>query len=30
MMICEKIDLYGDRRVMLYTYVQKWTTVPGH
>ena len=30
MMICEKIDLYGDRRVMLYTYVQKWTTVPDH
>lgn len=29
-MICEKIDLYGDRRVMLYTYIQKWTTVPGH
>ena len=29
-MICEKIDLYGDHRVMLYTYVQKWTTVPGH
>ena len=29
-MICEKIDLYGDRRVMLYTYVQKWTTVQGH
>ena len=28
-MICEKIDLYGDHRVMLYTYVQKWTTVPG-
>ena len=30
MMICEKIDLYGDHRAMLYTYVQKWTTVPGH
>lgn len=29
-MICEKIDLYGDHRVMLYTYVQRWTTVPGH
>ena len=29
-MICEKIDLYGDHRVMLYTYVQKWTTVAGH
>lgn len=29
-MICEKIDLYGDHRVMLYTYIQKWTTVPGH
>ncbi len=29
-MICEKLDLYGDHRVMLYTYVQKWTTVPGH
>ena len=29
-MICEKIDLYGDKRVMLYTYIQKWTTVPGH
>lgn len=29
-MICEKIDLYGDHRVMLYTYVQKWTTVKGH
>ena len=29
-MICEKIDLCGDHRVMLYTYVQRWTTVPGH
>lgn len=29
-MICEKIDLYGDHRVMLYTYIQKWTTVFGH
>ena len=29
-MICEKIDLYGDHRVMLYTYIQRWTTVPGH
>ena len=29
-MICEKIDLYGDHRVMLYTYIQKWTTVAGH
>ena len=29
-MICEKIDLYGDGRVALYTYLQKWTTVPGH
>ena len=29
-MICEKIDLCGDRRVMLYTYRQQWTTVPGH
>ncbi len=29
-MICEKIDLYGDKRVMLYTYIQKWTMVPGH
>lgn len=29
-MICEKIDLYGDHRVMLYTYIQKWTTAPGH
>ncbi len=28
-MICEKIDLYGDHRVMLYTYIQRWTTVPG-
>lgn len=29
-MICEKIDLYGDHRVMLYTYIPRWTTVPGH
>ena len=29
-MICEKIDLYGDHRVMLYTYIQHWTTVQGH
>ena len=29
-MICEKIDLYGDHRVMLYTYIQHWTTVAGH
>ena len=29
-MICEKIDLYGDHRVMLYTYLQRWTTVQGH
>lgn len=29
-MICEKIDLYGDHRVMLYTYRQQWTTVAGH
>lgn len=29
-MICEKIDLYGDHRVMLYTYIPNWTTVPGH
>lgn len=29
-MICEKIDLYGDHRVMLYTYIQRWTTVAGH
>ena len=29
-MICEKIDLYGDHRVMLYTYIHHWTTVPGH
>ena len=29
-MICEKIDLYGDHRVMLYTYLPKWTTVQGH
>lgn len=29
-MFVEKIDLYGDRRVMLYCYIQKWTTVPGH
>jgi acetyl esterase/lipase len=29
-MICEKIDLYGDHRVMLYTYIHRWTTVPGH
>lgn len=29
-MLCEKIDLYGDHRVMLYTYIQKWTTVRGH
>lgn len=29
-MILEKIDLYGDHRVMLYTYIPHWTTVPGH
>ena len=29
-MLCEKIDLYGDHRVMLYTYIPRWTTVPGH
>lgn len=29
-MICEKIDLYGDHRAMLYTYIPNWTTVPGH
>lgn len=29
-MICEKIDLCGGHRVMLYTYLPKWTTVPGH
>ncbi len=29
-MICEKIDLYGDHRVMLYTYIPHWTTVAGH
>lgn len=29
-MICEKIDLYGDHRVMLYTYIQRWTTVKEH
>ena len=29
-MVCEKIDLYGDHRVMLYTYLPRWTTVPGH
>ena len=29
-MLCEKIDLCGDHRVMLYTYIQRWTTVPGH
>ncbi len=29
-MICEKLDLYGDHRVTLYTYIQRWTTVPGH
>ena len=29
-MICEKIDLYEDHRVMLYTYIQHWTTVAGH
>lgn len=29
-MFVEKIDLYGDKRVMLYCYIQKWTTVPGH
>lgn len=28
-MICEKIDLYGDHRVMLYTYVPHWTPVQG-
>lgn len=25
----EKIDLYGDKRVMLYCYIPKWTTTPG-
>lgn len=29
-MLTEKIDLYGDHRVMLYTYRANWTTVPGH
>ncbi len=29
-MFVEKIDLYGDKRVMLYCYIPKWTTVPGH
>ena len=29
-MLTEKIDLYGDHRVMLYTYHANWTTVPGH
>ncbi len=29
-MICEKTDLYGDHRVMLYTYLPNWTTTPGH
>lgn len=29
-MFVEKIDLYGDKRVMLYCYIQKWTTTPGH
>lgn len=29
-MICEKIDLYGDHRVMLYTYRPHFTTVPEH
>lgn len=29
-MLCEKIDLYGDHRVMLYTYRPRWTPAPGH
>ena len=30
-MICEKIEpVWGCHRVMLYTYIQHWTTVAGH
>lgn len=29
-MLVEKIDLYGDKRVMLYCYISRWTTTPGH
>ncbi len=29
-MLIEKIDLYGDHRVMLYAYIPTWTTTAGH